>query len=301
MDNNTFKWIAGLLLALWLIGGSFFLKNYFCGNNDPAVTETIDNSLSERNGMTVRDGDFSVTAGDFLTFAAGSSALLPISDDLKGIFTKTANHLKANADRVLTITGYYDTSEPAPELYPDMGLARANTIKKELEDIGVNPAQIVSDSEIADDDNLQNGKITNGITFAFSEKSLTDNRLERIRENVVGQPLTLYFDTGETDINLTSEQKEVFSDMIYFMDRVGDSSLEIGGHTDSKGDEGNNKRISRERADSVRDYLQQNGIAAERMTSVGYGEAKPIGDNRYEPGRRQNRRTEIILRTATAS
>ncbi len=301
MDNTAFKWLAGILLALWLIGGSLFLKSYFCGNNDAEVTESIDTSLGDATGMTVRDGDFSVRAKDFFTFSAGSAALLPVGDGLNTLLSNTADYLKSNADRVLTVTGYYDESEPAPELYPDMGLARANTIKEELENLGVDAAQIVSDSEVADADNLTDGRITNGITFAFAEKSLTDSRLERIRENVVGQPLTLFFESGETEISLSSEQKEIFSDMIYFMDRVPDSNLEIGGHTDSIGDKNDNKRISRKRAESVRDYLSENGIDADRMTAVGYGESKPIGDNNYEPGRRQNRRTEIVLQATATS
>lgn len=70
-------------------------------------------------------------------------------------------------------------------------------------------------------------------------------------------------------------------------------TLEIGGHTDSKGADGYNKALSKRRADSVRKYLISKGVAAERLASVGYGEAKPIADNKTEGGRAENRRVEF--------
>lgn len=71
--------------------------------------------------------------------------------------------------------------------------------------------------------------------------------------------------------------------------------IEIGGHTDSEGSESYNQKLSEGRAKSVVDYLKLNGIAAERMRSVGYGESKPIDTNRTEEGRAVNRRVEFTL------
>lgn len=71
--------------------------------------------------------------------------------------------------------------------------------------------------------------------------------------------------------------------------------IEIGGHTDSEGSESYNQKLSEGRAKSVVDYLKINGIAAEKMRSVGYGESKPIDTNRTDEGRAVNRRVEFTL------
>jgi outer membrane protein OmpA-like peptidoglycan-associated protein len=69
--------------------------------------------------------------------------------------------------------------------------------------------------------------------------------------------------------------------------------FEIGGHTDSTGGVEYNLELSRKRAESVRNYLVNRGIAAERIMSKGYGSGSPIADNSTESGRAQNRRTEL--------
>ena len=71
--------------------------------------------------------------------------------------------------------------------------------------------------------------------------------------------------------------------------------IEIAGHTDSTGSEEINQRLSELRAESVAAWLIQNGISSVRIVTKGYGETKPISDNATEEGRRQNRRTEILI------
>jgi outer membrane protein OmpA-like peptidoglycan-associated protein len=71
--------------------------------------------------------------------------------------------------------------------------------------------------------------------------------------------------------------------------------IEITGHTDSTGSEEVNQRLSELRAESVAAWLIQNGISSTRIVTNGYGETKPIADNATEEGRRQNRRTEILI------
>jgi len=73
--------------------------------------------------------------------------------------------------------------------------------------------------------------------------------------------------------------------------------VRVGGHTDSNGDKAHNVKLSDERAASVKQYLVDHGIAADRLASKGYGESRPIADNKTEEGRAQNRRVDIhILR-----
>ncbi|MEM0933684.1 MAG: OmpA family protein, partial [Bacteroidota bacterium] len=69
----------------------------------------------------------------------------------------------------------------------------------------------------------------------------------------------------------------------------------VEGHTDSVGSAKTNQRLSESRANSVRDFLVDKGIGADRLTAIGYGEDKPIATNNTRSGRAQNRRVEINL------
>lgn len=74
----------------------------------------------------------------------------------------------------------------------------------------------------------------------------------------------------------------------------GDVKVEVAGHTDSIGTDEYNMGLSMRRAEAVRSYLVDKGIAADRLTVKGYGESQPIADNATDTGRFQNRRVELI-------
>ena len=71
--------------------------------------------------------------------------------------------------------------------------------------------------------------------------------------------------------------------------------VRIEGHTDSRGRDRYNQRLSQRRADSVRRFMMQKGIDSGRMVSIGYGETRPIGSNRTRAGRAMNRRVEFFI------
>ncbi len=76
----------------------------------------------------------------------------------------------------------------------------------------------------------------------------------------------------------------------------GSYRMEIEGHTDSLGSDDYNLRLSRERAETVRDYLLQSGIRAERIVSTqGLGEVRAVATNDTPEGRQANRRVEIVI------
>jgi outer membrane protein OmpA-like peptidoglycan-associated protein len=75
--------------------------------------------------------------------------------------------------------------------------------------------------------------------------------------------------------------------------------VEVQGHTDDRGGEAANKKLSQERAEAVVKYLTEKGVQANRLTAVGHGQEKPIADNKTADGRQKNRRVEFkILRQA---
>jgi outer membrane protein OmpA-like peptidoglycan-associated protein len=72
--------------------------------------------------------------------------------------------------------------------------------------------------------------------------------------------------------------------------------MSIEGHTDSIGTEAYNQGLSERRAAAVKNYLVKQGVPdGSRMTTVGYGESRPIADNKTPEGRFQNRRVEILI------
>lgn len=73
------------------------------------------------------------------------------------------------------------------------------------------------------------------------------------------------------------------------------TELEIQGHTDSTGNKRRNQRISEQRAESVKQYLIDQGVEAERLVAKGYGSTQPITSNRSRAGRNQNRRVEFVI------
>ena len=71
--------------------------------------------------------------------------------------------------------------------------------------------------------------------------------------------------------------------------------LEIAGHTDATASDRHNQVLSRRRAESVRAWLVERGVAADQLVAVGHGESQPVADNGTPQGRRLNRRVEIVV------
>ena len=103
----------------------------------------------------------------------------------------------------------------------------------------------------------------------------------------------VYFETGKSVLKKESfvELDELFEYLSYKKTTV----IEIGGHTDNTGSEANNLTLSKNRAESVKNYLVQKGIKADQIITKGYGENRPIADNNFEEGRSINRRTEVRI------
>lgn len=67
------------------------------------------------------------------------------------------------------------------------------------------------------------------------------------------------------------------------------------GHTDNTGDATSNVTLSQNRANAVRDMLVNGEVSADRMTTAGYGQDRPIAFNDTEEGKARNRRTELVV------
>jgi outer membrane protein OmpA-like peptidoglycan-associated protein len=101
------------------------------------------------------------------------------------------------------------------------------------------------------------------------------------------------FDSGTATIR--SESAPLFAAIAEVLKNDRSLKLGIEGHTDNAGTAAANLRLSQARAAAVRDRLiRMFGIAADRLTATGFGDARPIASNSTEGGREQNRRVELV-------
>lgn len=101
------------------------------------------------------------------------------------------------------------------------------------------------------------------------------------------------FATGSAD--LTEGSKTQLDDLVKIMKGYPKVEIKIEGHTDNQGIEAKNKKLSENRAASVKAYLASHGIAGGRMATAGFGSTKPVADNMNEEGRAKNRRIEAMI------
>ena len=89
--------------------------------------------------------------------------------------------------------------------------------------------------------------------------------------------------------------------LVAFLSSNPERSVQIEGHTDSVGNDDYNFSLSQRRAESVRHYLINRGIAANRMDASGKGESSPVASNSDATGRQMNRRVEVVIANPVVS
>ncbi len=103
----------------------------------------------------------------------------------------------------------------------------------------------------------------------------------------------IFFDSDKSDLKAESEAE--LNRLFSFLVSNPTAKIEIGGHTDNKGNDEYNQTLSQSRVNSVINYLVSKGINKDRLTGTGYGEKNPLTTNETEDGRALNRRVEFKL------
>jgi outer membrane protein OmpA-like peptidoglycan-associated protein len=101
------------------------------------------------------------------------------------------------------------------------------------------------------------------------------------------------FDTGK--YSLRSGAREKLAKVAGIISGHPGLKLEVEGHTDNVGGDEYNQKLSEQRGVAVRDYLTQQGIPSNAVTTAGFGETKPVASNDTSEGRQQNRRVEMVV------
>ncbi len=196
---------------------------------------------------------------------------------------------------------------------------------KVIFDNGVDSATVISMSTEADGKYELN--VPPGTYDVYAQKDgyaptnrqqVTLSELDPNQDGVVFRDLYLSNDFSTTDIKreLTANRRAIaaeevmfaldsyqldrrfyrqLKDVVAFMEENPDATLQVAGHTCSRGTNEHNQQLSKRRAQAVADYLAKQGVNQRRVRSVGYGETKPLVSNATEANRKLNRRVEFEL------
>ncbi|WP_107038621.1 OmpA family protein [Brumimicrobium mesophilum] len=151
-----------------------------------------------------------------------------------------------------------------------------------------------------------------GYSFFSKNFNMIESSDEAIQMEIPMVPLSdeqpvllanVFFDLGKS--SLRKESFVELNKLVSLLNINAAIKIEIGGHTDTRGDKDDNLRLSKERAKSVYDYLVKEGISSSRLTFKGYGEQKPINtdaqidmlgsEKEKEKAHQENRRTEYRI------
>jgi outer membrane protein OmpA-like peptidoglycan-associated protein/tetratricopeptide (TPR) repeat protein len=120
------------------------------------------------------------------------------------------------------------------------------------------------------------------------------------RKNIPLQPIevnasivlnNIFFETKKFDLDPKSQAE--LDKVIQLLNDNPGLKIEISGHTDNVGKPADNLMLSNNRAKAVVNYLISKGVTTQRLVAKGYGETKPVSDNKTDEGRARNRRTEL--------
>ncbi|MEQ8217793.1 MAG: OmpA family protein [Arenibacter sp.] len=151
------------------------------------------------------------------------------------------------------------------------------------------------------------GAVVGGVAGGYIGDRM-DRQAERIEEEIPGAEVTrvgeginvtfneeagVYFDTNKSDVKGTSAT--TLDRLVGILKEYPDTNILVEGHTDSAGPDDYNLNLSKQRAQSVTNYLITNGISGSRLTTTWYGETQPKADNSTAAGKAKNRRVELVI------
>ncbi|WP_298492983.1 OmpA family protein [uncultured Algibacter sp.] len=305
------SYLLGIILTIILgtILYYFLCCSLCCGKescknkqNETESVVTPEIKDATRNAFMIKDanGDFSIEMSDNFNFKTSNFSILdPVSGNVENGVLKLKDYLLANPTKTVDITGFYKSDETNNSAYPNLGIARANSVKNYLVLHGVSSRQIdtygkLNDSINPDESNILFGPVEFGVLTTDESDTSTIEALKTACDAIRANPLILHFQTGQASINLTSEQRQKIADISHCVDKLG-VIIQVVGHTDNTGDATNNIVLGQQRADFAKGYLVKNGILESNIETSSEGPNVPIADNATEAGRAENRRTVITI------
>lgn len=295
--------ILGTILYYFLCC-SVCCGNESCKHQNNEIKSEVAPEIKDvnRNAFMIKDanGDLNIEMNDNFNFKTSAFSILnPVSGAVENGVLKLKDYLLANPSKTVDITGFYKTEETNNSAYPNLGLARANSIKNYFVLHGVPSKQIdtygkLNDGINPDEANTLLGPIEFGVLTSDASDTSSLEALKTTCDAIRANPVVLHFKTGQASINLTPEQREKIANMSHCVDKLG-VKIQIIGHTDNTGNAAHNVVLGQQRADFAKGYLIKNGILEGNIETSSQGPNVPIADNATEAGRAENRRTVITI------
>ena len=187
-------------------------------------------------------------------------------------------------NQVLEITGLYRADEVNKSSFDNLGIARANeTAKLFMPPLKKEQLRLI-------------GKLTSGevdqanpfVSASFRNQVNTANIKEIDDKTIIRFPFN-------SNRKLNSREVENYlNDVADRVKKTGER-VRLTGHTDNVGSDASNIKLGQRRADIIKSYLIQRGVAAGKLTATSQGESRPIATNATPAGRADNRRTELQI------
>ncbi|MBK7105784.1 MAG: OmpA family protein [Ignavibacteriae bacterium] len=234
-----------------------------------------------------------------------------LTEESKAILNNVANTLNRFPEEKIEILGHTDNIG-TDEYNMDLSERRAKSVKNYLVTRGVVEDRLYTGGcgerkPVSDNDSEIGRAINRRIEFSIydgisskcpkpEDGGIQQNGSEfenavKNSEQVIIEGVFFKFDSDQ----LTPESDNTLTNVANVLQKYPDANVEIQGHTDSLGNNMYNEFLSEKRAKSVKNFLIKNGINESRLTPIGYGETKPIEDNRTAYGRAVNRRIEFKI------
>lgn len=299
MGNKTLWWI---LLFLWMGGSTWWhvckIKQ-LCYDTGPAL---VDKASVKIPGLDIIDGDNLKLSslGNFSFAKSGAEAnFRAVQLEMDSL----AAYLKANPGKKLTITGMYSPTEQNATSFPNLGVARADGIKKYLvRASGLPDSLFVTEGREMGDLTFSaaGDSLYGGLDFGFMDlKPIADPEAEKLaaaeKYEDVFKPMDLYFPSGGSDYIKTPDNQKFLKEAAKYLADHKDKRLALTGHTDNVGTDDLNMRLSEKRVNTVKNTFEKVGMNTGQLTAEGKGETQPQASNDTPEGRKANRRVTIVV------
>ena len=183
----------------------------------------------------------------------------------------------------LVITGYSNPSETNNSTFENLGLCRADTIRRALL-----PYLESKATEIAGQLRVGQGSSIEG----YSGERISFKIISEGAD--VNSSTLIYFPFNSTD-KLADSSVETYLKQVAVQVKSSGQRVRLTGHTDSLGNDAYNMNLGRQRANIIKNYLMEQGVPSSQIIAQSKGESQPIVSNATEQGRAKNRRTELQI------
>ncbi len=275
--------MRNFIIILWLILGIVYWwiwdsrVDTCCGKDKVENTQKVSAHKAAATTKTLTKSSLP------LAFIWGKSDAI-IGNGFKAYKDSLLTKLKKN--ETFEIVGYYHSQEVNNTSYENLGIARANEVRKLF-------------TEIPDNKIKLSGKLVQKLPKdkklpyeSASFNYFTENsNLKRVGDNKV----LIYFPYNSSQKKNTQKIEAYLDDVAKRVKKSGEKIV-LTGHTDSVGNDDYNYKLALKRANKIRNYLLSKGVAANKVNALSKGETEPASTNDTPEGRDKNRRVELIIK-----